>query len=81
MIGELNLMLKGWANYFQLGSVSKAYESVDSHVRRRLRQWLGQKHKIKGRVENRFPDEYLYRQLGVIRLKCFQTNLPWAKAN
>jgi group II intron reverse transcriptase/maturase len=81
VIGELNLMLKGWANYFQLGSVSKAYESVDSHVRRRLRQWLGRKHKIKGRVENRFPDEYLYRKLGVIRLKCFQTNLPWAKAN
>jgi RNA-directed DNA polymerase len=74
-------MLKGWANYFQLGSVSKAYESVDSHVRRRLRQWLGRKHKVKGPVENRFPDEYLYRQLGVIRLKCFQTNLPWAKAN
>ena len=81
VIGELNLMLKGWANYFQLGSVSRAYESVDSHVRRRLRQWLGRKHKIKGRVENRFPDEYLYRKLGVIRLKCFQTNLPWAKAN
>ena len=30
-------MLKGWANYFRLGSVSKAYESVDSHVRNRLR--------------------------------------------
>jgi RNA-directed DNA polymerase len=27
MIGELNLMLKGWANYFRLGSLSKAYES------------------------------------------------------
>ena len=25
MIGELNLMLKEWANYFRLGSVSKAY--------------------------------------------------------
>jgi RNA-directed DNA polymerase len=23
VIGELNLMLKGWANYFRLGSVSK----------------------------------------------------------
>src|SRR5215472_10211112 len=51
LIGELNLMLKGWANYFRLGSVSKAYESVDRHVRNRLRQWLGRKHKIKGRVE------------------------------
>lgn len=80
VIGELNLMLKGWANYFRLGSVSKAYESVDSHVRRRLRQWLGRKHKINGRVENRFPDEYLYRKLGVIRLTHFHTNLPWANA-
>ena len=80
VIGELNLMLKGWANYFRLGSVSKAYESVDSHVRNRLRQWLGRKHKIKGRVENHFPDEYLYPKLGVLRLTHFHTNLPWAKA-
>jgi len=80
LIGELNLMLKGWANYFRLGSVSKAYESVDGHVRSRLRQWLGRKHKIKGRIENQFPDEYLYQQLGVIRLTHYRNNLPWAKA-
>jgi RNA-directed DNA polymerase len=73
-------MLKGWANYFQLGSVSKAYESVDSHVRNRLRQWLKRKHKIIGRAETHFPDEYLYQRLGVIRLTQFQANLPWAKA-
>jgi hypothetical protein len=47
----------------------------------RVRPGLGRKHKLKGRVENRFPDEYLYRKLGVIRLTSFQTNLPWAKAN
>jgi RNA-directed DNA polymerase len=80
MIGELNLMLKGWANYFRLGSVSKAYESVDSHVRNRLRQWLRRKHKIKVRVEKHFTDDYLYQQLEVIRLTHFQSNLPWAKA-
>jgi hypothetical protein len=62
------------------GTVSKAYESVDSHVRNGLRQWLGRKHKIKGRVENQFPDEYLYQQLGVIRLTHYRNNLPWAKA-
>jgi hypothetical protein len=80
MIGELNVMLKGWANYLRLGSVSKAYESVDSHVRSRLRQWLRRKHKIKGWVENQFSDDYLYQQLGVIRLTHYQNNLPWAKA-
>jgi hypothetical protein len=41
-------MLKGWANYFRLGSVSKAYESVDSHVRNRLRQWVATKAQDKG---------------------------------
>jgi len=80
LIGELNLMLKGWANYFRLGSVSKAYESVDSHARNRLRQWLRRKHKIKVRVEKHFTDDYLYQQLGVTRLTHFQSNLPWAKA-
>jgi group II intron reverse transcriptase/maturase len=80
LVGELNLMLKGWANYFRLGSVSKAYESVDSHVRNRLRQWLRRKHKIRARVETPFTDTYLYQQLGVIRLTHFQINLPWAKA-
>jgi RNA-directed DNA polymerase len=80
LVGELNRMLKGWANDFRLGSVSKAYESVDSHVRNRLRQWLRRKHKIRARVEKQFTDTYLYQQLGVIRLTHFQTNLPWAKA-
>ena len=79
LIGELNLMLKGWANYFRLGSVSKAYESVDSRVRHRLRHWLRRKHKIRVRVEKHFTDDYLYQQLGVIRLTHFQANLPWAK--
>jgi RNA-directed DNA polymerase len=80
MVGDLNLLLKGWANYFRLGSVSKAYESVDSHVRNRLRQWLRRKHKVKGRGTPQFPDNYLYQQLGVIRLTHYQSNLPWAKA-
>ena len=35
LVGELNLKLNGWANYFRLGSVSKAYRTVDSHVRQR----------------------------------------------
>jgi hypothetical protein len=48
VVGELNLVLKGWANYFRLGSVSKAYRAVDRHTRNRLRRWLCRKHKVKG---------------------------------
>jgi hypothetical protein len=38
-------MLSGWANYFCLGPVSKAFSAVDCHARRRLRRWLCDKHK------------------------------------
>jgi RNA-directed DNA polymerase len=79
-VGELNLVLKGWGNYFQLGAVSKAYRAVDSHTRYRLRQWLCQKHKIRGHGRNRFKDEYLYEKLGLCHLGRFSTTLPWAKA-
>ena len=80
LVGELNLVVKGWGNYFRLGSVSKAYRAVDGHARHRLRQWLGHKHKVKGSNRNRFRDEYLYQKLGLFRLERFSTNLPWAKA-
>jgi RNA-directed DNA polymerase len=68
LVGELNLVLKGWGNYFRLGSVSKAYRAVDGHARHRLRQWLCHKHKVKGHDRNRFKDEYLYQKLGLFRL-------------
>jgi len=80
LVGELNLVVKGWGNYFRLGSVSKAYRAVDGHTRYRLRRWLCSKHKVKGPGRTRFRDEYLYQELGLIRLERFSTTLPWAKA-
>ena len=80
LVSELNLVVKGWANYFRLGSVSKAYRAVDGHTRYRLRRWLCAKHKVKGHGRNRFRDEYLYQEFGLCRLESFSKNLPWAKA-
>ena len=80
LVCELNLVIKGWGNYFRLGSVSKAYRAVDGHTRHRLRQWLCHKHKVQGQGRKRFKDEYLYQKLGLFRLERFSTNLPWAKA-
>jgi group II intron reverse transcriptase/maturase len=76
LVGELNLKLKGWANYFQLGSVSKAYRVVDGHVRYRLRRWLCHKHKVQGQGRNRFRDKYLDTKLGLVRLERLKTNRP-----
>ena len=54
VVGRLNRLLTGWANYFTLGQVSPAYEAVDRHATRRLRQWLCRKHQVRTGKEVRF---------------------------
>jgi RNA-directed DNA polymerase len=78
-VAAINRKLVGWANYFCLGPVSKAYHAVDHHARYRLRQWLCAKHKVRGSGISRFPDEYLYQNLGLIKLPARTRSLPWAK--
>ncbi len=40
IVEKLNRMMVGWANYFCLGPVSKAYSAVDIHARTRLRRTI-----------------------------------------
>ena len=68
-VGMLNLMLRGWANYFCLGTVVRSYAVVMKHARRRLRRWLCAKHKVRVGEYTRFPNEYLHQQLGLIQLR------------
>jgi RNA-directed DNA polymerase len=79
VVKDINLRLAGWANYFQLGQVSKAYRAVDAHVKFRLRQWLTAKFKVRGRGYTRFSDDYLYQTLGLLDLPGSTHSLPWAK--
>ena len=53
VVARLNRVLTGWANYFCLGPVSKAYRAVDEHAQKRLRQWLCAKHQMPGRAIGR----------------------------
>jgi group II intron reverse transcriptase/maturase len=76
----LNRVLVGWANYFSLGPVSKAYRAVDSHTTERLRRWLCKKHKRPGQGTARFPDAHLHDILGLQRLSVRTRDLPWAQA-
>ena len=78
VVTKLNRMMTGWANYFCLGPVSKAYRAVDQHARRRLRWWLCHKHKVSRPGTGRFPDECLYGSFGLTRLAERTHSFSWA---
>lgn len=80
LVARLNRKILGWANYFCLGPVSKAYRAVQRHARRRLRQWLCAKHKVSGAGTKRYPDDTLHAELGLVRLTQRTASLPWASA-
>ena len=77
-VGAINQKLRGWANYFCLGAASKAYRAIDRHVVFRLRRWLCAKHKVPGRGTSRYPNQYLYRELNLVRLAAFRRSFPCA---
>ena len=78
LVADLNRRLIGWANYFCLGPVSKAYRTVDRHTRRRLRQWLCAKHQRPGQGIGRYSDATLHEGLGLVRLTKRTASFPWA---
>src|ERR1700751_2357792 len=78
VITTLNRMRIGWANYFCLGPVSKAYRAIDRHARRRLRQWLCAKHKLRWPATKRYPEAALHQNLGLVPLSTRTTSFPWA---
>ena len=80
VVERLNRLLEGWANYFVLGEVSPAYAAIDQHATRRLRRWLCRKHKVRFGKYVRFPDERLWHEYGLTRLRVRTASLPWAKA-
>ena len=77
VVARLNRVMVGWANYFCLGPVSKAYRAVESHACKRLRQWLCAKHKVMSGT-TRFSEASLYDVLGLVRLTRRPRHLPWA---
>src|SRR5260370_41067322 len=70
-VAKLNRTMTGWANYFCLGPVSNAYNAVENHACKRLRQWLWAKHKVMSRTK-RFSRASLHDVLGLVLL----TSLP-----
>jgi RNA-directed DNA polymerase len=67
--GKLNAMLRGWKQYFNRGSVSKAHRAVDAHVEERVRHFLRKRHKVPSQGTRQFSLAQIYGVCGVFRLK------------
>lgn len=77
IISDLNLTLRGWAEYFQR-SVRNVLEREDSWVRGRLRAMERKRHKMqgcaRGRDHQRWPNSH-FENLGLISLALAQSRI------
>jgi group II intron reverse transcriptase/maturase len=66
MIGRLNDYLRGWGEYFKRAQVSGVLDRLDQWIARRVRAYRAKR--WRNTYWRRYPDQYLYGKLGLVRL-------------
>jgi len=66
---RLTRRLRGWTSYFGYGTRYMAYRAIDRFVAARVRGFLQRRHKVSGRGTRRWPDDVVFGDLAVLRLR------------
>jgi RNA-directed DNA polymerase len=69
VVARLNRLLHGWANYFNYGTRSTAYQAVNRYVANAVRHFLCRRHKLPSRGTRRFAPVQVFGPLGVTWLR------------
>ena len=68
VVKHVNRILRGWANYFSIGTRSTAYRAIDHYVEETARRFLRRRHKVLSRGYRRFSNEQLHEKMGLVRM-------------
>lgn len=68
VVARMNRGLAGWANYFSIGSLGRAYRAVDKYLYESLRRFLRRRHKAPTRRSLPYSFRYL-KQHGIMVLQ------------
>jgi RNA-directed DNA polymerase len=75
----LNRTLRGWARYFDYGTITAARKAVDHFVAERVRGFLRRRHKVQSGGYYRFSQTKVFGELGVVHVSTLPRR-PFANA-